>query len=73
MAITPASRLTELLGPWRREGTSRERLAAALRSLILDGRVAIDSHLPAERTLATALGVSRATVTGAYNQLREQG
>ena len=73
MAITPASRLTELLGPWRREGTSRERLGAALRSLILDGRVAIDSRLPAERTLATALGVSRATVTGAYNQLREQG
>jgi DNA-binding transcriptional MocR family regulator len=73
VAITPASRLSELLGPWRREGTSRERLAAALRSLILDGRVAIDSRLPAERTLATALGVSRATVTAAYNQLREQG
>ncbi len=73
MAITPAGRLSELLGPWRREGTSRERLAAALRSLILDGRVAIDSRLPAERTLATALRVSRATVTGAYDQLREQG
>jgi len=73
VAITPAGRLSELLGPWRREGTSRERLAAALRSLILDGRVAIDSRLPAERTLATALAVSRATVTGAYNQLREQG
>lgn len=46
---------------------------AALRSLILDGRVAIESRLPAERTLATALGVSRATVTAAYDQLREQG
>jgi DNA-binding transcriptional MocR family regulator len=73
VAITPAGRLSELLGPWRRQGTGRERLAAALRSLILDGRVAIDSRLPAERTLATAVGVSRATVTGAYNQLREQG
>jgi DNA-binding transcriptional MocR family regulator len=62
-----------LLGPWRREGTSRERLAAALRSLILDGRVAIESRLPAERTLASTLEVSRATVTAAYDQLREQG
>ena len=73
MTITPAARLTELLGPWRRDGTSRERLAAALRSLILDGQVAIESRLPAERTLASALGVSRATVTGAYDQLREEG
>ena len=73
MTITPAGRLTELLGPWRCDGTSRERLAAALRSLILDGRVAIESRLPAERTLATALGLSRATVTAAYDLLREQG
>lgn len=73
MTITPAAHLAELLGPWRRDGTSRERLAAALRSLILDGRVAIESRLPAERTLASALRVSRATVTGAYDQLRGQG
>ena len=73
VSITPAGRLTDLLGPWRREGTSRERLAAAVRALILDGRVAVESRLPAERTLATALGVSRATVTAAYDQLREEG
>ena len=73
MTITPASRLTELLGPWHRGGTSRERLAAALRSLILDGQVAIESRLPAERILASALGVSRATVTAAYDQLRGDG
>ena len=73
MSITPAGRLTDLLGPWRREGTSRERLAAAVRALILDGRVAVESRLPAERTLAGALGVSRATVTAAYDQLREEG
>lgn len=73
MAITPAGRLTELLGPWQRDGTSRERLAAALRGLILDGRIAVESRLPAERTLATALGVSRATVTASYDRLREQG
>jgi DNA-binding transcriptional MocR family regulator len=73
VTITPAAHLAELLGPWRREGTSRERLAAALRSLILDGRVAVESRLPAERSLAVALGVSRATVTAAYDQLRGQG
>ena len=73
MTITPAGRLSELLGPSRRDGTSRERLATALRSLILDGRVAIESRLPAERTLATGLGVSRATITAAYDQLREEG
>ena len=44
-----------------------------VRALILDGRVAVESRLPAERTLATALGVSRATVTAAYDQLREEG
>jgi DNA-binding transcriptional MocR family regulator len=73
VTITPPGRLIELLGPWKREGASRERLAAALRSLILDGRVAVATRLPAERTLATSLGISRATVTGAYNRLREQG
>jgi DNA-binding transcriptional MocR family regulator len=73
VAITPAHRVVELLGPWRRGGTSRERLAGSLRSLVLEGRLAVESRLPAERTLATALGVSRATVTGAYDQLREQG
>ena len=73
MSITTPRRLEELLGPWRREGTSRERLAAALRSLILEGCVAVESRLPAERTLAAALGISRATVTGAYDRLREQG
>jgi DNA-binding transcriptional MocR family regulator len=73
VAITPAHRVVELLGPWRRGGTSRERLAASLRSLVLEGRLAVESRLPAERTLAAALGVSRATVTGAYDELREQG
>lgn len=71
--VTPAHRIAELLGPWRRNGTSYERLAVALRSLILDGRVAVDSRLPAERTLAGTLAVSRATVTAAYNQLRAEG
>jgi DNA-binding transcriptional MocR family regulator len=73
VAIVPVHRLVDLLGPWRRDGTSRERLAASLRSLVLEGRLAVESRLPPERALAQALGVSRATVTGAYDQLRAQG
>jgi DNA-binding transcriptional MocR family regulator len=44
-----------------------------MRSLVLDGRLAIGARLPPQRVLAGALGVSRATVTGAYEKLREQG
>jgi DNA-binding transcriptional MocR family regulator len=73
VAIIPAQRMVELLGPWRRDGVRTERLAAAVRSLMLDGRLAVESRLPAERTLASSLGISRATVTGAYDLLREQG
>jgi DNA-binding transcriptional MocR family regulator len=69
----PIHRLVSLLGSWGAVGAGRERLAGALRALILEGCVAVESRLPAERTLADALGVSRATVTGAYDRLREQG
>ncbi|UQX03730.1 PLP-dependent aminotransferase family protein [Streptomyces sp. RerS4] len=48
-------------------------LADAVRTLILDGRVALHVRLPAERELAEAVGASRATVTGAYDLLRESG
>ncbi|MER7732132.1 PLP-dependent aminotransferase family protein [Streptomyces erythrochromogenes] len=48
-------------------------LAEAVRTLILDGRVALHVRLPAERELAEAVGASRATVTGAYDLLRESG
>ncbi|GHH71264.1 GntR family transcriptional regulator [Streptosporangium violaceochromogenes] len=48
-------------------------LAQAVRSLILDGRLPVRVRLPAERHLAAALGVSRTTVTAAYDRLREQG
>ncbi|MHB1510869.1 MAG: MocR-like transcription factor YczR [Acidimicrobiales bacterium] len=65
------------------------RLAAAVRALVLDARLASaarlpacpparlpacpPARLPAERTLATELGVSRTTVTAAYEQLRAEG
>ncbi|PBC86957.1 MULTISPECIES: PLP-dependent aminotransferase family protein [unclassified Streptomyces] len=48
-------------------------LARAIGALILDGRIALHVRLPAERELATALHTSRATVTAAYDLLRESG
>ncbi|MFF5205443.1 PLP-dependent aminotransferase family protein [Streptosporangium sp. NPDC000396] len=48
-------------------------LAEVVRALILDGRVPVRTRVPAERHLAEALGVSRTTVTAAYDRLREQG
>ncbi len=47
-------------------------LAGALAGLILDGRVAPATRLPSERELAASLQVSRATVTAAYDVLRER-
>ncbi|QEV21111.1 PLP-dependent aminotransferase family protein [Streptomyces alboniger] len=48
-------------------------LAHAVRALLLDGRIPLRTRLPAERELAAALSVSRATVTAAYDALREGG
>src|SRR5882757_6657264 len=48
-------------------------LADGVRKLLLDGRIALHIRLPAERELASALGISRATVTAAYDLLRESG
>jgi DNA-binding transcriptional MocR family regulator len=48
-------------------------LAEALRLLIGDGRIGLDVRLPSERELTERLGVSRTTVTRAYDALRESG
>ena len=73
-----APALTGLLGTWRSaEGTRRSasyrELAGRIELLVVDGRVPPGSRLPAERELATSLSVSRTTVAGAYNALRERG
>jgi DNA-binding transcriptional MocR family regulator len=70
--------LARLLGPWRVVGDSsrqpaRVALAERIRSLVLDGRIAVGARLPAERPLGEALGVSRTTITAAYALLVEQG
>lgn len=72
--IGPAS-LTRLLGAWRRArtGPAYRQLADGLRLLILDGRLPLDVVLPGERELASALEISRTTVTAALVQLRDDG
>src|SRR5215207_10125810 len=72
--ISPAS-VVRLLGAWRGErvGPAYGQLADSVRLLILDGRLALDVVLPGERELASALEVSRTTVTAAMAQLRDDG
>jgi DNA-binding transcriptional MocR family regulator len=69
-----ARHLAALLASWRdAAGASYLRLAETIRLLVLDGRIPLHSQLPAERELATALGVSRTTVSAAYATLRDTG
>jgi DNA-binding transcriptional MocR family regulator len=65
--------LVRLLGDWRGGGSAYPALAAALRGLIVEGRLPPHTRLPSERELARALGVSRNTATAAFDVLREQG
>jgi GntR family transcriptional regulator/MocR family aminotransferase len=50
-----------------------QQLYEQLRERVLDGRLATGTRLPASRSLAQALGVSRNTVIGAYEQLLVEG
>lgn len=74
-ASLSARALEVLLGDWRADPRAAAYLALAerVRLLILDGRISVDTRLPAERDLAERLGLSRTTVTAAYGRLREQG
>jgi DNA-binding transcriptional MocR family regulator len=65
--------LAGLLADWRNGGPAERQLAATVRALVLDGRLPLESRVPAERELAAALGTSRSTVTAAYNRLRRDG
>ncbi|WP_034482702.1 PLP-dependent aminotransferase family protein [Actinomadura oligospora] len=65
--------LARLLGEVPRERPLYAGLARAVRRLVQDGRLALRTRLPAERDLAAALGVSRTTVTAAYDRLRSEG
>ncbi|MFF4607527.1 PLP-dependent aminotransferase family protein [Streptomyces sp. NPDC001339] len=66
--------LVRALGSWRKPGLAlTTALVDAVRDAVLDGRVRTGSSLPAERRLATALGVSRGTVAAALARLRDTG
>lgn len=54
-------------------GSLRVRLARSLREGIETGGLVAGTRLPAERELAARLGVSRATVVGALEQLQHEG
>ena len=70
-----ARSLARLLGEWRPPGGRglAEALADRVRLLVLDGRLPVQTRMPAERELATAVGVSRTTVAACYDALRGVG
>ncbi|WP_394792482.1 PLP-dependent aminotransferase family protein [Rhodoferax sp.] len=57
----------------RADGPLQRQLHLRLKDAILDGRLAPGSRLPGSRALAEALGVSRNTVTAAYEHLAAEG
>lgn len=54
-------------------GDRTARIYLALREAVLDGRLACGDRVPATRDLARQLGVSRGTVTAAYDRLVAEG
>jgi DNA-binding transcriptional MocR family regulator len=70
-----ARSLVRQLGRWRlgSGGTAYADLAERVKLLVLDGRLPVDTRLPAERELAGALAVSRTTVAAGYELLRTDG
>jgi DNA-binding transcriptional MocR family regulator len=76
MSSVTLKSLSRHLGDWRSsgsEGVAYRSLADALKGLVLDGRLPLDTRLPGERRLAEALGVSRITVSAALDRLRADG
>lgn len=68
-----ARRLVQLLGSWRGDGHGYHELASSIELLVRDGALTAGTALPAERPLADELGLSRTTVSAAYQRLRETG
>ncbi len=68
-----AARTARLVGDLSGARPAYRALADALRVAVADGRVAVGTRLPSERELTGALGLSRTTVSRAYELLRESG
>jgi DNA-binding transcriptional MocR family regulator len=74
IGLMKATNFVSLLGAWRATpGPLYRRLATAAVHAMDSGRLPPGTRLPAERSLAAALAVSRTTVVGAYDLLREGG
>jgi DNA-binding transcriptional MocR family regulator len=75
MASVSARGLAALLADWRAAsaGPAYTVLADRIRLLVLDGRIAYGTRMPAERELAAQLDLSRTTITAAYAELRDGG
>lgn len=74
MVAIPAGRLADLLAgalPLRRP--AYRSLADGIRGILVDGRITHRTRLPSERELSRALGLSRTTVTRAYEELTASG
>ena len=69
----PARRLSSMLGERHGEQPAYSWLSEGIRQLVANGRVLHGTMLPSERELVGALGLSRTTVTRAYQELRERG
>ncbi|WP_051792594.1 PLP-dependent aminotransferase family protein [Amycolatopsis jejuensis] len=66
--------LANLLEPWLSDSLAGyAAVSMGIRSLVLDGRLPNGTRLPSERAFAATLGVSRTTVSAAYNLLRAEG
>ncbi|HSE71152.1 MAG TPA: PLP-dependent aminotransferase family protein [Nocardioidaceae bacterium] len=68
-----AARVKVLLGSALDRSPAYLALADGLRLLVSDGRLSPGTRLPSERELTAELGLSRTTVTRAYDHLRERG
>lgn len=73
MNTLSARALALLMVDWRGNGPAYLALADRIRLLVLDGRIPLGTRLPAERELASHLGLSRTTVSAAYAELRDTG
>jgi GntR family transcriptional regulator/MocR family aminotransferase len=75
MPTDQSNRVTGLLVAWDPDGDgpAHQRLAAALRGQVNDGRLRPGDRLPPTRVLADELGVSRWVITEAYDQLKAEG
>lgn len=69
----PARRLSLMLGARTGEQPAYAWLSEGIHQLVTNGRVLHGTKLPSERELVDALGLSRTTVTRAYQELRERG